>query len=256
MLYNICFSPAGGTEKVAGILGDALQAALADEKTTVDLVEKDLSARSVLIHPGDLAIISVPSYGGRVPAIAASRIRMIKGNGAKAVIAAVYGNRAYEDTLLELKDIAASCGFTVIAAVAAVAEHSIVREIAQGRPDDQDAEDLKAIAGQILEKLDRSDTSSPAVPGTHPYHLYHGIPLHTYAQDHCIMCGNCAFACPVSAIPTETPNAPSGESCISCMRCVRVCPVQARTAEENTVEAIRQKISAACADRKKCELYL
>ena len=256
MLYNICFSPAGGTEKVAGILGESMEQALEGQSTMVNLVEKSAQDRIVRLKEDDLCILSVPSYGGRVPSIAASRLRMIRGNGARAVLLVVYGNRAYEDTLLELNDIASACGFRVIAAVAAVAQHSIVRDIAHGRPDEEDKEELGGIASKILKKLAAADGSAPVVPGKHPYRLFHGIPLHTYAKEHCIMCGNCAFECPVGAIPQETPNAPSGGSCISCMRCVQVCPVQARTADEETVEHIRQKIGPACSERKKCELYL
>ena len=57
---------------------------------------------------------------------------------ARAVLMCVYRNRAYEDTLLELADTAEKAGFHVIAAVAAIAEHSVIREIAAGRPDAAD----------------------------------------------------------------------------------------------------------------------
>ena len=56
------------------------------------------------------------------------------GCGARAVLMCVYGNRAYEDTLVELADTAEKAGFHVIAAVAAIAEHSVVRRFAAGRP--------------------------------------------------------------------------------------------------------------------------
>lgn len=41
----------------------------------------------------------------------------------------VYGNREYEDTLVELYDIAVESGFYPAAAVAAVAQHSIAERI-------------------------------------------------------------------------------------------------------------------------------
>lgn len=253
MLYNIYFSPTGGTEKVSRALASYLSP---DNFTPIDLVLRDASSRQTSLDHEDIAVIAAPVYGGRIPSIAATRIRMIKGNGARAVVLVSYGNRAYDDALLELRDIAASCGFRVIAAVAAIAEHSIVRDIATGRPDDQDREDLAGIASSIRDKISREDDRGVEVPGAHPYRLFHGIPLRTYAGEDCIMCGNCAFECPVNAIPPETPNAPSGGSCISCMRCVSVCPVQTRTAGEETVEAIRQKISPACSDRKAYEYWL
>ena len=51
---------------------------------------------------------------------------------------AVFGNRAYDDALLEMQDVASEIGFRVIAAVAAVAEHSIIRKYGKGRPDADD----------------------------------------------------------------------------------------------------------------------
>lgn len=53
-----------------------------------------------------MAVIAVPSYAGRVPAPAVQRLTAMQGNGARAVLVCVYGNRAYEDTLVELEDAA------------------------------------------------------------------------------------------------------------------------------------------------------
>ena len=72
----------------------------------------------------DLCIIGVPSFGGRVPAIALERIKALSGNNATAILITVYGNRAYEDTLIELEDTLIEKNFTCQAAIAAVAEHS------------------------------------------------------------------------------------------------------------------------------------
>ena len=82
----------------------------------------------------------------RPPALAAQRIARIHGGGARCVLVCVYGNRAYEDTLVEMEDLAKQSGFQVIAAVAAVAEHSIMHQYAAGRPDQQDQEELKGYA--------------------------------------------------------------------------------------------------------------
>ena len=45
-------------------------------------------------------------YAGRVPALAVERLKGIKTSGVKCVIVAVYGNRAYEDALVEMQDVA------------------------------------------------------------------------------------------------------------------------------------------------------
>lgn len=98
----------------------------------------------------------------------------MKGQGARAVLVCVYGNRAYEDTLVELADTAKQAGFCVIAAVTFIAEHSIARCHAAGRPDATDAEQLQAFAVKIREKLSAGDREEPGIPGNRPYKKYSG----------------------------------------------------------------------------------
>ena len=92
-VYQICFSPTGGTKKVA----DYLTHALSEEAISVDLTDSRTDFDKISLTPDDLAIIAVPSYGGRVPAPAVERLAALQGNGAHTVLVCVYGNRAYED---------------------------------------------------------------------------------------------------------------------------------------------------------------
>ena len=92
---------------------------------------------------GISAFIAVPVYAGRVAPIALQRIRRLKGENAPVVLVAVYGNRDYEDALVELRDETTCLGFTPLAAGAFIGEHSYSRPgmpVAEGRPD---ANDLK-----------------------------------------------------------------------------------------------------------------
>ena len=164
-LYNITFSPTGGTRKAAALLIEGLEG----EVCQVDLTDSRLDPGSVTMTEEDVAVISVPSYGGRVPAVAVERLTALKGGGARAVLVCVYGNRAYEDTLVELEDAAKQAGFRVIAAVAAIAEHSIARQFATGRPDEQDAQQLAGFARQIRDKIAAGNCAEPAIPGNRPY---------------------------------------------------------------------------------------
>ena len=132
-MYEFCFSPTGGTQKAA----DILTGALADQVVRVDLTDKKTDFGEITLTQEDVAVIAVPSYGGRVPAAAVERMAAVRGNGARAVLVCVYGNRAYEDTLAELQDTAKQAGFRVIGAVAAVAEHSIARQFAAPRTFDE-----------------------------------------------------------------------------------------------------------------------
>lgn len=251
-LYDIVFSPTGGTKKVA----DCLTTALEGDVTTVDLTDSNQNFNVVSLAKEDVAVISVPSYGGRVPAAAVERLGMVHGNGAKAVLVCVYGNRAYEDTLVELEDATKQSGFQVIAAVAAIAEHSIARQFAAGRPDAQDASLLSDFAKQIQHKLFAADTSEPAIPGNRPYKKAGGAGMVPKATKKCTKCGVCAAQCPVQAIDKEEPKKVDEKACISCMRCVTVCPQGARKLNSAMLSAASLMLKKVCSERKECELFL
>ena len=148
-VYEIYFSPTGGTRKVATFLAQEMNT----EPGQIDLSDNRTDFHGIALTSEDVAVIAVPSYSGRVPVPAVERIMQIRGNGAKAILVCVYGNRAYEDTLIELQDCVQQAGFSVVAAVAAVAEHSIARRYAANRPDQEDYRQLKEFAGKILDKL-------------------------------------------------------------------------------------------------------
>ncbi len=251
MLYNICFSPTGGTRKVA----DILVKKLASECVFVDLCDPDMVP--ITLTDEDIAVISVPSYGGRVPCTASERFEKINGNNARAVLVCVYGNRAYEDTLAELKDIADWCGFGTIAAVAALAEHSMARSVAAGRPDSQDFVILTAMAEKIKAKLGSGDRSPIQVPGKVPEKPIgnFGGRLAPKATADCSRCGRCADRCPTRAIDKDTLEADKGK-CIGCMRCIDVCTREARKLGVVLESLGGVALSVLCATRKENELFL
>jgi len=244
--YSIVFSPTGGTQKVTRILANAL----AQNVNIIDILQKN--ERSFTAD--DLCIISMPSFGGRIPSVCVDRMKDLKGNGARAVLVAVFGNRAIDDTLIELKDAAIASGFKPIAAIEAVAEHSIARQIAAGRPDAQDVEELKSFAEQI-----KNITAIPAdltVPGNRPYKAFGGVPMKPVGNSECVACGMCAEECPVGAIPVQNPMSVDESICISCMHCIAVCPQEARELDASMLAATAEKLRTVAGDRKSNKLYL
>ena len=155
-----------------------------------------------------------------MPAVAIQRLAAVHGNGAPAILMVVYGNRAFEDTMAELEDTARQAGFKIAAGVAAVAEHSIVREFAAGRPDAQDQAQLSdfqlsAFAARIKEKLASGNTAEPSIPGSRPYKKAGGSGMVPKPTKDCDSCGLCAQSCPVQAIDPADPHKVDQRLCMT-----------------------------------------
>lgn len=247
--YLITFSPTGGTAKTAEILASAI----ADHWNPIDLLHP-VSERNFTAD--DVCLIALPSFGGRIPTTSAERLNSFNANGARAILLCVYGNRAYEDTLSELQDILESRGFRCTAAIAAIAEHSVIREFGAGRPDADDRAELTAFAGKIKERLANSTEEPLTVPGAHgTYKPFRNTPFVPAETDACTNCGTCAASCPADAIG-DTPDDIHPERCIKCMRCAAVCPTGARKLDEKIYTMLRERLAAVCGTRKKNELFL
>ena len=85
------------------------------------VVEHDITALEppddvALSDRGDLMVVGVPVYAGRVPVMAADALLRFRGRGTPAIAVCVYGNRAYDDALVELCDLLGDGGFGVVAA--------------------------------------------------------------------------------------------------------------------------------------------
>ena len=241
------FSPTGGTRKVA----DAIAAGFSVPVVEMDLTKSD---SSVTLGEKDALMAVLPVFAGRVPQVSLERLSALKGNGQKAVAVVVYGNREYDDALLETKDTLETAGFQVIAAAAFIAEHSMYRSIAAGRPDAEDEALCRQFAADVMAMAE--DAAPVQVPGNTPYKELKPSAFHPAANESCVKCGDCAEQCPVGAIPLDDPSLTNNDLCINCMRCVQICPVSSRALPDTFLAMITQMLNQNAAGYKKPAIFL
>jgi len=280
------FSPTGTSKKVAETIAQAIQAPIEH----LDLTPPTAKTRDFEEFHDELAIITSPVYCGRVPYEVAYRLRRLIANNTPAVLVVTYGNRAYEDALLELSDIVSEVGFKPIAGCAFIGEHSFsIPEMptAHGRPDVEDLAKAEIYGRKIREKLDGiddiADISPVKVPGRNPYTLsrdshvgygevkYFPGELMSPRTDEklCSKCGKCAEVCPTAAVTMKrvvsnpSPMAALStllvstdeDACIWCCACVRSCPNGARVRRPRMLETTKW-LNENCSERKEPETYL
>lgn len=244
------FSPTGTTRAV----GQAVLQGLGGGEW-IDVTARPAGGRR--FAPGEVVAVAVPVFGGRVPGAALEHLAGLQGGGAFAAAVAVYGGRAYEDALLELKDALEAADFVVIGAAAFVGRHSMAPRIAAGRPNAEDLEKARQFGALLRRKAEQGEApAAPAVPGNRPYRQYGGVPFRPAAGRACTRCGTCARECPVGAIPQADPRKTDPARCISCMRCAAVCPQGARRIPLLQRALIAAKLAPACKETREPELFL
>lgn len=225
MIHSFIFSPSGTTSKIS----KTFVSNLGTKAHTYDLTVKGTDSIEIKSET-DIAVFVMPVYAGRIPSLAAERIQTVKGNGQKAVVIVVYGNRDYDDALVELSDIVTACGFKVIAAGAFIAQHCIFPKVATGRPDVADEAKLSEFAGVVTKTIAAGGSLDlNIIKGNRPYKKVVGVPLHPEVDKRkCDSCRTCVSQCPTGAIDNENPKHTDSKKCITCCRCINICPRDAR----------------------------
>lgn len=261
-LRIIYFSPTGTTRRIVEAVARGVGG------HTVDSV--DLTFTGERSHtPGDtnpdLAIIGVPVYTGRVPYQAVEVLQRMEARGTPAIILVVYGNRAYEDALLELNDIARRTGFIPVAGAVFIGEHSFstpVTPIAAGRPDEEDLEEAAAFGRSVRERMDAIGTVRGLpplrLPGNYPYRqrAQHAASFEM-VMSLCTRCERCEEVCPEKAVTvTDDGVTTDSDRCILCCACIKSCPAGARRMNSPALLEIAETLTNTCRERKAPEFFM
>ena len=257
----IYFSPTETTQKV---LEGIAKGITVEDVEHINLTLPKEAQQAIPPFSDELVIIGAPVYGGRLPVEAINRFKKLKASKTLAILIVLYGNRDFEDALLELKNLAIELGFNPVAGGAFIGEHSFATEdvpIANGRPDSLDLQIAMDFGAKIKDKVTElqspDDQMDLEIPGRFPYES--GPRSMTVSpvtkEDICSVCGTCASVCPTTAISINGSVATEIELCIRCCACIKNCPTDARVWEDDMMKTIANWLNENCSTRKEPQLF-
>lgn len=264
----VYFSATGNTEKVVRTTAEYISHEIGAPVVCDDFtLPQERSARREYTDK-ELVVFGVPTYAGRIPNKILPFVKtLFKGNNTPAVIITTFGNRAYENSLSELKYELSENGFIPFAAGAIACQHSFV-DIGLGRPDEEDDRLLRFLASQACRKLREAKEipESVEVKGELKPEKYYtptgvdGKPVNFLKAKPvtdkalCDHCGICAEVCPLGSIDSSDPSNVPG-ICIKCHACVKKCPRHAKYFNDEAMLSHIRMIEQSCQRRALTEIF-
>lgn len=262
------FSPCGSAKKIAECIAGGLASELGLPLEVFDFTLPQNRENELSFSAEDIFVICTPVYAGRVPNKIMPYIRdHIHGNNSLCVCAVSYGNRSFDNALSELVYLMSKNGMQVISAAAVVSEHSFSGELAGGRPNGEDMEQLGSFSVRTAEKILAGDTGAVSVPGEMPPERYYtplkedGTPAKFLKaapkvdEEKCIKCGKCAEVCPMGSVSRDDPSEMTG-ACIKCQACIKACSRGARYFDDADFLSHRQMLLNNYTDRKESAFFI
>lgn len=261
MKVTLCYFSATDTTRktVRAIANGLTDTAAAEIDFTMPAARENAPAT---FSADDFVVFGVPVYVGRIPYFCKDYLGNVKGTGTPCAIAAVYGNRHFDDALVEMEDLLTANGFKVLGAGAFLGEHSFSANIATGRPDATDLMAANQFGQQLAEKLaaGAAPLAAGTIPGGHPYRdgAPRGMQVTGPATStECIDCKLCASSCPMGAIDMDDVSKIDGTKCVRCLCCVRVCPTGAKQfVDEMFLQTVARCEAGFAQPRREAELFI
>lgn len=270
-VWAVYFSATNTTKKIVTAIADEAAKVLGAEREDYDFTLPVMRQEGFKAEADDLVIFGTPVYAGRVPNVLLKYLATIQGNGALAVPVVLFGNRNFDDGLVELRDILENTGFHTIAAAAFVGEHSFSYTLAAGRPDAEDMAEAVKFADDLADKVKNfADGVIPEkieVEGVpYPYRGYYqprdrkGVSIDIrkvkpLTSDACDNCKICADVCPMGSISHENVREFTG-ICIKCGACIKKCPLQAKYYEDEGYLYHKVELEEGYARRASISIFL
>lgn len=237
--------------------------------TYYDFTHPDSREEVLNFSASELVIIGLPVYAGRVPNVLLPYLtQKLRADNSLAIPVVLYGNRNYDDALIELKNLLQNSGFIPMAGAAMVGEHAFSTVLAAGRPDEADFNKLSSFALDITEKLLSQSAHSPVlVSGNDPIRPYYtprdhlGNPVNILKVKpvtdtaRCTQCGKCAQICPMGSIDLHNCTEIFG-ICIKCCACVKQCPSGAKYFTDDKYLYHQHELEAEFSRRAEPEFFL
>jgi ferredoxin len=262
-VYALYFSPTGTTQKATIAFAEGTGAPVEKIDLTLPKIRK---AFRHSFAKDELVVAGLPVYAGRLPRELEDFFCGLEGNGAAAAALVMYGNREYDDALIELEIRLKECSFEVKAGAAFIGEHTFSKNIAAGRPDAADLAKASRFGSQTAASISDEVPGTlelkghfpyvmpgydPARPGPHP--TFFAITT----TGLCVNCGLCADNCPWGAIDMNDPGNINAAKCMRCLRCLKNCPVSAKEIKDEKFLAFLPQFEARLNSRRaEPELYL
>jgi ferredoxin len=262
-VFAVYFSPTGTTRKAISAFARGM--GLRWKEIDLTLPENRQIVNQSFTKD-DLLVAGLPVYGGRLPKNLDNFFSGLTGNGTPAVALVMYGNREYDDALIELKLRLEEKGFVVKAGAAFIGEHSFSEKIATGRPDARDLTAAADFGRKTIESINKGLSGKLNLKGNFPFvkkgydpAIHLDFPPHPriVTTESCTQCQICSQNCPWGAINPSDCKIRDYSKCLLCFRCLKNCPEKAIQATgEKWLEYLPQFEKRLNAQRKEPELFL
>lgn len=267
-IWSMYFSGTGTTERVVKKITDIIAEKLGAERGNIDFTPKSKREIEYTFSKDDIVVFGTPVIAGRVPNVLLKFLENIRGEGALTIPIVMFGNRNYDDALIELRDILIKDNFIPIAAGAFVGEHSFSNILGKGRPDREDFEIVEFLSEKAVENIEKKEylRGNLYVKGETPYRWYYqprdskGNPIDIRKvkpktdMNRCTNCGICAEICPMSSIDRNNVDTVNG-ICIKCCACIKKCPVSAKYFDDKNFIYHKEELELEYKRRAKVEIF-